>query len=94
MTTKLVLGNFIIILAFMIYFSFYCGDNFIGGECVKNLDNKMYFGLLTVNIIGGIIYFIKTKNNILLSFFLNIIITTIIYIVMATIHSISKAGLF
>lgn len=94
MTTRLVIGNSLIILIFMICSSFYCGESFIGGECVKRVDNRMFIVLLSTNIIGGIFYYIKTKKNILLSLILNIIITSVLYVVMATIHSISKAGLF
>jgi hypothetical protein len=94
MTTRLILGNLLIILAFMICTSFYCGESFIGGECVKRLDGKMYFVLLTINILGGIVYFIKTRKNILITLLVNILIATIFYIFLATMHSISKAGLF
>jgi hypothetical protein len=78
----------------MICASLFCEDGLMGGECVKHFDNKMFLVLMTVNLIGGLIYIFKTNKKRWLAIFLSILITSVLYVIMATLHSISKAGLF
>ncbi len=94
MTIKLVATNFFVMLILMIYASLFCEDGLKGGECVKHFDNKMFLVLLMVNLVGGLIYIFKTSGRRWLAIFLGILLTSVLYVIMATLHSISKAGLF
>ena len=78
----------------MICASLFCEDGLIGGECVKHFDNKMFVMLIMINLIGGLIYIFKTSGKRWLAIFLSILLTSVLYVIMATLHSISKAGLF
>lgn len=74
--------------------TFVCPDGLCGGECVKHLDNKMFLFQAIANILFAAYYLIKVDKNKWGIIFLNFLLIAIIYIVAATLHSISKAGLF
>jgi len=86
--------NSILIIAFMIINSFFCPDGLIGGECVKHLDNRVFLFQMTANLLFAGYYLFKINKGKWGILFLNILLTTIIYVVAATLHSISKAGLY
>ena len=90
---QMVLINSVVILVFMIVNSFVCPDGLSGGECVKQLDNRLFLLQMITNFLfaGYLLKIDKGKWGILT---LNLFLTTIIYIIAATLHSISKAGLF
>jgi ABC-type transport system involved in cytochrome c biogenesis permease subunit len=94
MTIKIVAINFLVMIIFMICASLICENGLMGGECVKHADNKMFLVLLMVNLIGGLIYIFKSNRKGWLTIFLSIFLTSVLYVIMATLHSISKAGLF
>jgi hypothetical protein len=78
----------------MIINSFICPEKSISGDCVKRLDERVFPFQIIANFIFAWYYLHKidkTKWRILL---LHIFLTSIIYFVAGTIHSISKAGLF
>ncbi len=91
--TKLIGVNSFIILGFMVANSLICPAGFSGGECVKKLDNKIFVYQMVIYLIlsGLLIFFRKVKWPILAVGFLG---TIIFYIVAATVHSITKAGIF
>jgi hypothetical protein len=74
--------------------SYICPDGLLGGECVKKFDNRMFFVLLGLNVLFSLYYLVKVDKNKWGVLLLNLIIVTVIYVVCATLHSISKAGLF
>lgn len=78
----------------MIFASHFCEDGLLGGECVKHLDNKMFLVLIITNLIGGLTYIIKTNRKRWLVIYLSVLVTSFLYVIMAALHSISKAGLF
>lgn len=90
---QMVLINSVVILIFMTINSFVCSDGLIGGVCVKHLDNRVFLLQMISNFLfaGYLLKIDKSKWGILT---LNLFLTTIIYIIAATLHSISKAGLF
>ena len=91
---QMVFTNSIVIIVFMTINSFVCEDGLSGGECVKHLDNQVFLFQLVTNLLFAVYYLLKidkSKSSVLL---LNLVLTTIIYVVAATLHSISKAGLF
>lgn len=91
---KMVFVNSIVIIIFMTFNSIVCEGGMSGGMCVKHLDNQIFPFQIVANFLFAAYYLLKidkSKWGILL---LNLVLTIIIYIVAATIHSISKAGLF
>ena len=97
--TKLTLGqmvliNIVVIIIFMTINSFVCEDGLSGGECIKHLDNQVFAIQMIVNLAFSGYYLYKTNRGKWRILFLNFLLTTIIYLVAATLHSISKSGLF
>ena len=90
---QMVFINSFVILVFMTVNSVVCPDRLTGGGCVKHLDNRIFLIQMIANFLfGGYLLGIdKSKWGIVT---LNLFLTTIIYIISATLHSISKAGLF
>jgi len=86
--------NSIVILAFMLITSFVCPEGLSGGECVKSLDNKIFFIQVVVYLFMSIVYLVKFDNRKWLKLLVGLIVITLIYVLAATMHSISKAGLF
>ncbi|RZJ57999.1 MAG: hypothetical protein EOO55_02005 [Hymenobacter sp.] len=91
---KLISANVISIVVFMITNSVICPESYTGGECVKDLDNRVFFYQILLNILFACIYLTTIKNSKWLAFIINLIATAIFYVVAATFHSISKAGIF
>lgn len=91
---QMVFANSIVIIVFMTINSFVCSDGLVGGECVKHLDNQVFPFQIVSNLLFAVYYLLqidRSKWGVLL---LNLLLTTIVYVVAATLHSISKAGLF
>jgi len=90
---QMVLINSVVIIVFMTINSFICSDGLSGGECVKRLDNRLFLLQMIANFLfaGYLLKIDKGKWGIVT---LNLFLTTIIYIIAGTLHSISKAGLF
>ena len=91
---QLCLVNILFIFAFMIVNSTLCDDGLSGGECVKHLDNNMFLFQMGINLAFSIYYLVvinKKKWDMLV---LNYLIMLVFYAIAATLHSISKAGLF
>lgn len=90
---QMVLINTVVILVFMTVNSSVCPDGLSGGVCVKHLDNRIFLVQMIANFLfaGYLLGIDKGKWGIVT---LNLLLTTIIYIIAATLHSISKAGLF
>jgi hypothetical protein len=86
--------NSLLILFFMIINSFVCRDGFSGGECVKSLDNRIFFVQVSVYIVLSIVYVFKFDKRKWWKLLLGLLAITVIYVVAATLHSISKAGMF
>jgi hypothetical protein len=78
----------------MIINSFVCRDGFSGGECVKSLDNRIFFVQVSVYIVLSIVYVFKFDKRKWWKLLLGLLAITVIYVVAATLHSISKAGMF
>lgn len=90
----MVLANSFVIIVFMTINSFVCEDGLSGGECVKHLDNRVFLFQIVTNLLFTTYYLLKIDKGKWSILLLNILLTTIIYVVVATLHSISKAGLF
>ena len=84
--------NTVVILVFMTVNSSVCPDGVTSGVCVKHLDNRIFLFQMIANFLfaGYLLGIDKSKWGILT---LNLFLTTIIYVIAATLHSISKAGL-
>ena len=91
---QMVLVNAVVVIVFMTINSFVCPDGLSGGECVKHLDNKFFLFQMVANLLFAGYYLLKVDRNKWGVLSLNLFLTTIIYIIAATLHSISKAGLF
>lgn len=91
---QMVLVNSVMIIVFMTVNSFVCQDGLSGGECVKHLDNRVFLFQMTANLLFTGYYLFKIDKSKWGILSLNLFLTAIIYIVAATLHSISKAGLF
>jgi hypothetical protein len=91
---QMVLINSVVIIVFMTVNSFVCPDGLIGGDCVKQLDNGVFFFQMIANFLFAGYYLNKIDKGKWVMLLINIFLTTIIYIVAGTLHSISKAGLF
>lgn len=74
--------------------SYICQDGLSGGECVKEKDNFMFLILIGLNIAFYIFYLLKADSKKWLMLLLNLLLTGVIYVIAAVIHSITKAGLF
>jgi len=91
---QMVLINSVVIIVFMTVNSFVCPDGLSGGECVKQLDNSLFVFQMIANFLFAGYYLHKIDKGKWVILLINIFLTTIIYIVAGTLHSISKAGLF
>ena len=91
---QMVFTNAIVIILFMTVNSFVCEDGLIGGDCVKHLDNQIFSFQIAVNFLFAGYYIFKIDKSKWSIIWLYFLLTTIIYIVAATLHSISKTGLF
>ena len=91
---QMVLINSAVITVFIIVNSIVCGDGLIGGECVKDLDSRIFIIQMINNILFAVYYLYKIDKSKWGILILNAIVTTVIFIIAATLHSISKAGLF
>jgi hypothetical protein len=97
--TRLTLGqmvfiNSIVIIVFMTINSYVCSDGLVGGDCVKHLDNRFFLFQMTANLFFAGYYLLKIDKGKWGILTFNLLLTTIIYIIAATLHSILKAGLF
>ena len=91
---QLIFINSAVIIISMIIISSVCPDGLIGGECAKELDNKMFLLLIIANLVFAVYCIYKTGKNKLGILALNLFLTVMFYTIAGTIHSISKAGLF
>jgi hypothetical protein len=91
---QMVLINSVVIIVFITINSFVCPDGLSGGECVKHLDNRVFLFQMIANLLFTGYYLLKIDKSKWGILTLNLFLTTIIYIAAATLHSISKAGLF
>ena len=97
--TKLTLGQMVLInsvatIVFMTFNSFVCPDGLIGGDCVKQLDNRVFLFQIIANFLFAGYYLHKIDKDKWVMLLVNIFLTIAIYFVAGTLHSISKAGLF
>lgn len=90
----MVLINFVVIIVFMTVNSIVCPDGLSGGECVKRLDNRVFLFQMIANFLFAWYYLLRINKGKWQILLVNIFLTTIIYIIAGTLHSISKAGLF
>ena len=90
----MVLINSFVIIVFMTVNSILCPDGLSGGACVKQLDNRVFLVQMIANFLYAAYYLHKIDKGKWVMLLVNILLTTVIYIVAATLHSISKAGLF
>jgi len=91
---QMVFINSIVIIVFMTINSFVCEGGLSGGECVKHFDNRFFAFQIVINLLFAVYYLVKIDKSKWGVLLLNLLLTTIIYVVAATLHSISKAGLF
>jgi hypothetical protein len=91
---QVVLINSIVIIVFMKISSLVCPDGPYGGGCVKHFDNRVFMFQIIANLLFTGYYLFRIDRNKWVMLLLNLLLTSIIYIVAATLHSISKAGLF
>jgi hypothetical protein len=91
---QMVFTNSIVIIVFMTINSFVCSDGLVGGDCVKHLDNRVFLFQMTANLFFAAYYLFKIDKMKWGILSLNFLLTTIVYIIAATLHSILKAGLF
>jgi hypothetical protein len=91
---NLILLNTIVMLIYMMLNSTICGDGLSGGECIKHKDNLLFFIQLVINLILLVANVQKNGRKNLPKFLKLFAILIFIYIILATIHSISKAGFF
>src|SRR5687767_6196158 len=91
---QMVFANSVLIIVFMVINSFVCPDGIVGGVCVKHLDNRVFLFQMIANLLFAGYYLVRIDRSKWAILFLNLLFTTIVYIVAGTLHSISKAGLF
>lgn len=89
----LILINGIVMLMFMTINSFYCKEGLIGGDCVKRNDNVAFLIQKSINIVFSIYFIVAIDKKKWVLFLLNFISLIILYTMLATIHSITKAGI-
>jgi hypothetical protein len=91
---QMIFTNSIVIIVFMTINSFVCSGGLVGGDCVKHLDNRVFLFQMTTNLFFAGYYLLKIDKSKWGILSLNFLLTTIVYILAATLHSILKAGLF
>ena len=91
---QLVLINSVVTVVYMTINSFVCQDGLTGGECVKHLDNQVFKFQIVVNLLFTGYYLLKQDKGKWRILILNLLFVIIIYMITATLHSISKSGLF
>src|SRR5688500_8062095 len=89
---QMVFANSIVIIIFMTINSFVCADGLVGVDCVKHLDNWAFLFQMTANLFFAGYYLLKIDKGKWGILTLNLLLTTIVYIIAATLHSILKAG--
>jgi hypothetical protein len=91
---QIVFTNTVVIIAFMSINSFVCPDGSIGGNCVKRLDERIFLLQMIANFLFAWYYLSRIDKSKWRMHLVNILLTIVIYFLAATLHSISKAGLF
>jgi hypothetical protein len=74
--------------------SMLCEGGLTGGECVKHKDNDIFFYQMGVNLLFSIYYLAVINKKKWIMLLVNYLVMLIFYVITATLHSISKAGLF
>jgi hypothetical protein len=87
-------ANSLIMLCFMVINSFVCPGGFTGSECVKNWDSRIFFIQGFGYVVLSIVYLFNFDRRKWLKLLLGLLTITVIYVVAATLHSITKAGMF
>ena len=91
---QIVFGNSAVIIVLMTINSLVCSDGLVGGDCVKHLDNRAFLFQMTANLLFAGYYLLKVDKRKWGILCLNFLLTTVVYIIAATLHSILKTGLF
>ena len=91
--SKLIILNTTVIIICMVIFSQLCPNGFSGGECVKEKDRMLFWVQLAANVLFGAYYLIMVDKTKWFTWVLNIVAFIGIFMGMAFLHSISKAGI-
>ena len=90
----LILSNLLFIILFMVINSIICEDGLTGGECVKHKDNFIFIIQMVLNFLFYVFYLIIVDRKKWGMLLVNVLLTGVIYIIAATLHSTTKSGLF